>query len=106
MTRRDALSGPDGTQALPPLRVHPDALTTTRAVPPARTRSVAPRPPVPRLVADQVEPFSLPPARTQHQPAQPQSAGKAKGTSSAAKIGCFVMLALPLLAVVFAALFG
>ncbi|RKT83979.1 hypothetical protein SAMN05421805_11246 [Saccharopolyspora antimicrobica] len=104
MTRRDALSGQDGTQALPPLLHYPDALTVARAAPPTTTSAAPPAPPP---AVDREEPFSLPPARRQNAPAQQRQKKpkKKQQTSAGAKIGCLVALAIPLL-VILAALFG
>ncbi|MER7078339.1 hypothetical protein SAMN02982929_04114 [Saccharopolyspora kobensis] len=101
---RDALSGPDGTQALPPLLHYPDALTVARAVPPTTT-SAAPLAPPPAVEPE--EPFSLPPARRPNQPAQQRQKKpkKKQRTSVGARIGCLLALAIPLL-VILAALFG
>ncbi|MDA3648659.1 hypothetical protein LZ318_16815 [Saccharopolyspora indica] len=104
MTRHDALSGPDGTQALPPLLHFPDALTVARAVPPTTTSAA---PPVPPPVVEPEEQFSFPPARRQSPPAQQRQKKpkKKQQTSVGAKIGCLVALAIPLL-VILAAVFG
>lgn len=105
MTRHDALSGADGTQALPPLLHYPDALTVARAVPPTITSAAPPAPPP---AVEWEEQLSLPPARKHNPPAQRQKKKpkKKQQASLGAKLGCLIALAIPLLVILSAVLAG
>jgi hypothetical protein len=62
---RDALHRPDGTQPLPPMPVHPDALSGSSAIP--RQRTVAPQPWAPPTTPEDIHrpvQHRRPPART------------------------------------------
>ncbi|MEV0082133.1 hypothetical protein [Saccharopolyspora sp. NPDC050642] len=104
MTQRDALSGPDGTQALPPLRGYPDALTVARAAPPKRTRPPA-APPAPQPVEDVDRPLPRRAANPQRKSAK-QPKKKQPKKNPAAKIGCLVALAIPVLTILAIVLLG
>ncbi|MER5394052.1 hypothetical protein [Saccharopolyspora sp. NPDC002686] len=97
MTRRDALSGQDGTQALSPLHHFPDALTSAHAAPPTR-ESVAPSAPAPEPVEELDRPLRRRPAHqapAQQQP--PQKKQQQKKNSKAGAIGCYLFLAFAVL---------